>query len=71
MHQLILIDDTSKLEVGRRDMQPQERYQLYRDHLEHECLLFAGRFYLTHTVAWRIPEEDFVVSVTFQANQIA
>jgi hypothetical protein len=70
MHQLILIDDTSKLEIGRRDMVPAERYELYKNHMEHELLLFAGCFYMTHTVGWRLPEQDFVASVTFQANEM-
>jgi hypothetical protein len=69
MSQLILIDKESGLEVGRRDMAPQERYQLYHDCSEHERLTYDAKEYTLHTVAWQVPDENCVVSVTYHARE--
>jgi hypothetical protein len=75
MHQLILIDKASGLEVGRRDMDPQERYVLGNAlqyallHREHVLFTHESKQYTMHTLAWRLPEEDCVVSVTYHARE--
>lgn len=70
MAQLIVIDRASKQEVGRRAMAPQERYQLYRDCSEHTLLTFNAKRYAVHTVAWQVPAEHCVVSVTYHSNDV-
>ena len=67
MSQLILVDQDSTTEIGRRDMHPDERLQIYHDCAEHEPLCFQGKCYAMHTVAWRIPEYDCVATVTCQS----
>lgn len=64
MSQLILIDRDTKQEIGRRPMDPAERYVLYASCAEYELLSHEANEYTMHTVAWRLPEENCVVSVT-------
>jgi hypothetical protein len=68
--QMILIDQQSGLEIGRRPMDASERYALYRNHMEHETLLFGGKYYTTHEVKWKVPQEDFVACVSFHSNEM-
>lgn len=67
MHELILIDYTSKQEIGRRAMAPAERYGFYAVCANHELLTHDSKCYRVHTVAWRIPEEDCCLAVTFDS----
>lgn len=68
MHQLILIDKQSGLEVGRRPMDPAERFVLYDACAEHELLSHDVKEYVMHTVAWRLPDLNCIVSVTAHAS---
>ena len=48
-------------------MLSEERYQVYREYLADRAqarLLFEGRGYVVHHVAWQVAEQVFVVSVT-------
>ena len=69
MSELILIDRTTKQEIGRRPMAPQERYSLYSDCASHALLAFSGKRYTLYSVAWRIPEENCVATVMFDSHE--
>jgi hypothetical protein len=67
MPQLILIDKDSQQEVGRREMHASERYDIYAAWDTGDLLSFQAKQYTLHTVAWRVPENNCVVQVTFHS----
>jgi hypothetical protein len=67
-HQLILCGKDG-VEIGRRPMEPNERYALYAAYNEGELFSFAGSKYRLHSVAWRKPEQDCIVLVSFDSYE--
>jgi hypothetical protein len=76
-HELILIDATTKAEIGRRPMtSEQERYDFYQVCFERELISFGGKRYkptrpldLEANGVWQIPEHNFVMWVTFDSDE--
>jgi hypothetical protein len=66
MSQLIL-RDADGVNVGCRVMEAHERLFFYRAWDTHDLISFEGKRYLIKTVAWRMPEEDLVLSVIFDS----
>jgi hypothetical protein len=69
MHELIVIERATGQEIGRRSMAPHERYTYYEDCRDHDLLTYEGKYYVLDSVAWRIPEEDLVLGVTFHSHE--
>ena len=65
----LLLTDQDGHELGRREMAPEERYDLYARCREHELLSYEGKRYTIHSVAWRVPEETCVVAVSFTSYE--
>ncbi len=70
MAELILIDSETKQEIVRQPMDASGRYQFYTDCANHERILVDGKFYTLHGVAWRIPEEALVATVTYHSHAV-
>jgi hypothetical protein len=67
-HQLILTN-TEGIELGRRAMEPQERYHLYQLYNDGALFSHEGKRYTLHSVAWRIPDHDCVLLVSFDSYE--
>jgi hypothetical protein len=68
MHELIIIEKTTGHELGRSEMHPSERYRYYDDYRDQGLLVFNAKQYTIHSVAWRIPEQDLVLGVSFHSH---
>jgi hypothetical protein len=68
MHELILRDKDGK-EIGRRHMEPSERYAMYQAYSEGELFSWNGSRYQIHSVAWRKPEADCILLVSFDSYE--
>ena len=68
---LLILRNTDDFEIGRREMQAEERYAIYRAYFAGELFAWGQGRYRLHTVAWRYPqpghEDELVVSVTFDS----
>ncbi len=62
MGQLILYN-AEGVEVGRRAMDPSERYVYYRACASHDLIAHAGMQYRVLTVAWKVPQEELTLQV--------
>lgn len=54
-------------EIGRHEMRPEERYAVYQTYSAGDLFAWGQGRYRLHTVAWRVPQEELVVSVTFDS----
>ena len=70
MAELILIDRDTKQEVGRKPMDASGRYWFYTDCANHERVLFDGKYYTMHSVAWKIPEQELIATVTYHSQAV-
>jgi hypothetical protein len=67
MTNLILIDATTKRELGRETIHPQARYHYYTLYHTKASLSFQGKNFQIVSVAWRLPEQDLVAVVRFES----
>lgn len=65
-HQLT-VRDTEGHDLLTRPMEPGERYVYYRAYSEGELISFDGKRYRLHSVAWRHPQQDCMLLVSFDS----
>lgn len=65
----LILRDAEGHEVGRRPMEPQERYVYYQAWSQHDLVPFDGKRYKLHSVAWRKPSEDCILLVSFDSDE--
>jgi hypothetical protein len=64
----LILRDTNGQEVCRRPMEPQERYGVYAQCRDHECLQHAEKQYRIVTVIWDRVTEQCICCVTCEGD---
>jgi hypothetical protein len=67
MATLILRERSTGQEIERQEIHPEARYSFYAMYAAHELVTSGNRRFRIETIAWRRPEAELVLGVTFDS----